>query len=70
MHSPCGSVCSTFAYVLVFQPQLSLDLFVWIPDGAGFLKAIHSLLNIVVPKLPEDGDEVAPLRCPVQRMKG
>lgn len=67
-HSLC--VCPTFADVLVLEPQLSLDLFVGVPDGAGLLEAVHRLLNIMVPKLPEDGDKVAPLRCPVQRMDG
>lgn len=70
MDSLCGWVCPTFANILVLQPQLSLDLFVGVPDGAGLLEAIHRLLHVVVPKLPEDGDKVAPLRCPVQRMDG
>ena len=64
------SVCPTFADVLVLQPQLSLDLFVGVPDGTGLLEAVHRLLNVVVPKLPEDGDKVAPLRRPVQGVDG
>ena len=64
------SMCPTFADVLVLKPQLSLDLFVGVPDGTGLLEAVHRLLHIVVPKLPEDGDKVAPLRRPVQRMDG
>lgn len=63
-------VCPTFANVLVLQPQLPLDLFVGVPDGTGLLEAIHRLLHVVVPKLPEDGDKVTPLRRPVQRMDG
>lgn len=63
-------VCPTFADILVLQPQLSLDLFVGVPDGAGLLEAVHCLLHIVVPELFKDGDKVAPLRCPVQRMDG
>lgn len=70
MHSQRASVCPTFADVLVLQPQLSLDLFVWVPDGTGLLEAIHCLLHIVVAELPEDGDKVAPLCRPVQRMDG
>lgn len=62
--------CPTFANILILQPQLPLDLFVGVPDGAGLLEPIHRLLHIVVPKLPEDGDKVAPLRRPVQRMDG
>lgn len=63
-------MCPTFADVLVFQPQLSLDLFVGVPDGAGLLEAVHCLLHVVVSELPEDGDEVAALCRPVQRMDG
>lgn len=63
-------MCPTFANVLVLQPQLPLDLFVGVPDGTGLLEAVHRLLHVVVPKLPEDGDKVAPLRRPVQRMDG
>ncbi|TNN77325.1 hypothetical protein EYF80_012439 [Liparis tanakae] len=51
-------------------PQLSLDLFVGVPDGTGLLEAVHRLLHVVVAKLPEDGDKVATLRRPVQRMDG
>lgn len=58
----------TFAYVLVLQPQLPLYLFVGVPDGTGLLEAIHCLLHVVVPKLPEDGDKVAPLCGSIQRM--
>lgn len=65
-----GGGSPTFANVLVLEPQLPLDLFVGVPDGAGLLEAVHRLLHVVVPELTEDGDEVAPLRCPVQRMDG
>lgn len=64
------AVCPTFANVLVLQPQLSLDLFVGVPDGTGLLEAVHRLLHVVVPKLPEDGGKVASLRRPIQRMDG
>lgn len=60
----------TFADVLVLQPQLPLDLLVGVPDGAGLLEAVHRLLHKVVSELPEDGDKVTPLRCPVQGMDG
>lgn len=70
IRSLCVSVCPTFANVLVLQPQLSLDLFVGVPDGTGLLEAVHRLLHVMVPKLPEDGDKVAPLGRPVQRMDG
>lgn len=70
IHSLRGSLCPTFANILVLQPQLSLDLFVRVPDGTGLLEAVHRLLHIVVPELPEDRDKVAPLRCAVQRMDG
>lgn len=67
-----GNKCvgPTFANILVLEPQLSLDLLVGVPDGTGLLEAIHCLLHIMVPKLPEDGDKVTPLRRPVQRMDG
>lgn len=58
----------TFAYVLVLQPQLPLYLLVGVPDGTRLLEAIHCLLHVVVPKLPEDGDKVAPLCGSIQRM--
>lgn len=64
----CECVSHTFAYVLVLQPQLPLYLFVGVPDGTGLLEAIHCLLHVVVPKLPEDGDKVAPLCGSIQRM--
>lgn len=63
-------MCPTFAYVLVLQPQLSLDLFVGVPDGAGLLEPVHCLLHVVVPKFFENGDKVTPLCCPVQGMDG
>lgn len=58
----------TFADVLVLQPQLPLDLFVRVPDGARLLETIHRLLYKVVPEVPQNGDKVAPLSRPVQRM--
>lgn len=63
-------MCPTFANVLVLQPQLSLDLFVGVPDGAGLLEAVHRLLHVVVPELLQDGDKVAPLGRPIQRVDG
>lgn len=60
----------TFADVLVLQPQLPLDLFVRVPDGARLLEAVNGLLHKVVPEVPQNGDEVAPLSRPVQRMDG
>lgn len=48
----CEVVSPTFADVLVLQPQLSLDLFVGVPDGTGLLEAVHGLLNVVISKLP------------------
>lgn len=58
----------TFAYVLVLQPQLPLDLFVGVPDGARLLETINCLLDKVVPEVPQNGDKVAALSGPVQRM--
>lgn len=58
----------TFADVLVLQPQLPLDLFVRVPDGARLLETINCLLYKVVSEVPQNGDEVAPLSRPVQRM--
>lgn len=58
----------TFADVLVLQPQLPLDLFVGVPDGAGFLETINCLLDKVVPEVPQNGDEVAALSGSIQRM--
>lgn len=58
----------TFADVLVLQPQLPLDLFVRVPDGARLLETVNCLLNKVVPKLPQNGNKVAALRRPIQRM--
>lgn len=60
----------TFADVLVLEPQLSLNLLVGVPNGAGLLEAVHGLLDIMVPKFLEDGHKVASLRRPVQRMDG
>lgn len=56
----------TFADVFIFQPESPLDLLVWVPDRAGFLKAIDSFLDVVVAKLVQQGYKI-PTRCsPVQ----
>ena len=56
----------TFADVLIFQPESPLDLLVWVPDRAGFLKAVDSFLDVVVAKLVQQGykspRDVAPSR--------
>lgn len=41
----------TFADILVFQPQLALNLLVGVPYGTGLLKSIHCLLDEMVAKL-------------------
>ena len=60
----------TFADVLVFQPQLPLDLLVRVPDGAALFEAVHRLLDEVIPKLLEDGDEVAAESGSIQGVDG
>lgn len=60
----------TFANIFIFQPELFLDLFVGIPDRAGFLKSINSFLYIVVPKMIQQSHKISPRCCSIQRMKG
>lgn len=60
------SVSLTFADVFIFQPESPLDLLVWVPNGAGFLKAVDSFLDVMVAKLVQQGYKI-PSRCsPIQ----
>ena len=64
------SMSLTFADVFIFQPESPLDLLVWVPDRAGFLKAVDSFLDVVVAKLVQQGYKI-PTRCsPVQGVEG
>lgn len=56
------SMSLTFADVFVFQPESPLDLLVWVPDRAGFLKAVDSFLDVMVAKLVQQGYKI-PTRC-------
>lgn len=66
---PSQGSAPTFADVLILQPELPLDLPVGIPDGAGFLKAIHCLLDVVVAKLVQQRHKISTGGGSIQRVK-
>lgn len=59
----------TFTDVLILQPELPLDLPVGVPDGAGLLKAVHGLLDVMVAKLVQQCHKVPAGGGPIQRVQ-
>lgn len=60
----------TFADVFIFQPEPPLDLLVWVPDGAGLLKAVDSFLDVMVAKLVQQGHKIPSRRRPIEGVEG
>lgn len=60
----------TFADVFVFQPEPPLDLLVWVPDGAGLLKAVDGFLDVMVAELVQQGHKIPTRRRPVEGVQG
>lgn len=56
----------TFTDVFVFQPESPLDLFVWIPDGTGLLKAVDGFLDVMIAKLVQQSYKISTRCSPIQ----
>lgn len=56
----------TFADVFILQPEPPLDLLVWVPDGAGLLKAVDRLLDVMVAKVVQQGHKIPTRRSPIE----